>query len=408
MSLLSSLLLLIVAARIFGEIFKKLGQPALLGEIIAGIILGPSVLKIVQPTQALSGIADLAMFFIILSAGLEMEFKEVMRSFRGKGLIVAFTSFFIPLACGLLVGVVFRFDLMRTVFLGLCISITALPVSIRILKSLGLLEHPIARFAIVTSVVNDVLALFTLGIILKLPKAQGLSQFAHYLEGSVVKLFLLAVFILSVNYVLEKADSMGIPVRWLPEKLARWFGQDALLGILIVFVLLFGTVSELLGSHFVIGAFFGALLIDRKLFFAERYKEIEQSLSSISSGFLAPIFFIYIGLECNVRVLPGVLLVVTVLAVAMLSKIYAGWLSGRWVGLQGREPLGIGIIMNGRGVMELVVAEIALQHGFINDGLFSLLVLMGVITTFVTPILFDRLVTPHLNVADAKLRKPER
>ncbi len=396
MSLLSSLLLLIVSARIIGEIFKRFHQPSILGEILAGIVLGPSVLNIAQPTQALSGISDLAMFFIILSAGLEMGFKEVMRSFRGKGLVIAFMSFFIPLICGLLIGVLFRFDLMRTVFLGLCISITALPVSVRILKSFNLLDHSIGRYAIVTCVVNDVLALFTLGIVLKLPNVKNLSQFMHYLEGSVIKLGLLALFILAVNFILEKADKLGWPVRWLPEKLVEWFGQDALLGMLIVFVLLFGTVSELLGSHFIIGAFFGALLIDRKLFFATRYKEIEQSLSSISSGFLAPIFFVFIGLECNFHALPGAFLVVAVIAVSIVSKIYAGWLAGRWVGLPGKEPLAIGIIVNGRGVMELVVADIALQHGFINEGLFSLLVLMGVLATFLTPILFRQMVAPHL------------
>src|SRR6185312_12566896 len=136
----------------------------------------------------------------------------------------------------------------------------------------------------------------------------------------------------------------------------------------------FGSVSELLGSHFVIGAFFGALLINPKLFFASRFKEIEQSLSSISSGFLAPIFFVFIGLECNFHALPGVLLVVAVVVVSVVSKVYAGWVSGHLMGLPGKQPLGIGIIVNGRGVMELVVANIALQHGFINEGLFSLLV----------------------------------
>ncbi len=392
MSLLSTLLLLIVSARILGEIFKRFNQPALLGEILAGIIVGPSGFKLVQPTAALSGISELAMFFIILSAGLEMQFKEVIRSFFGKGIVIAVVGFLLPLVCGLLIGVVFGFDRMRTIFLALCISITALPVAIRILKSFDLLQHPIGRYAIVTAVVNDVLALFTLGIILKLPEKTSFHQILYYLKVSSIKLLALAAFILAVNYILEKAQSYGLKIQWFPEKLVEVFGKEALLGMLIVFVLAFGSVSELLGSHFIIGAFFGALLVDKKLFFASRFDELEQSLSSISSGFLAPIFFVYIGLECNLHALPGALLVIAVLATAVLSKIGAGWLAGKWVGLSRAQSLGIGIIMNGRGVMELVVANIALQHGFISEGLFSVLVLMGVLTTFITPTLFRRIV----------------
>ena len=235
MSLLSTLLLLIVSARILGEIFKRFNQPALLGEILAGIIVGPSAFKLVQPTAALSGISELAMFFIILSAGLEMQFKEVIRSFFGKGIVIAVVGFLLPLVCGLLIGVVFGFDRMRTIFLALCISITALPVAIRILKSFDLLQHPIGRYAIVTAVVNDVLALFTLGIILKLPEKTSFHQILYYLKVSSIKLLALAAFILAVNYILEKAQSYGLKIQWFPEKLVEVFGKEAVLGMLIVF-----------------------------------------------------------------------------------------------------------------------------------------------------------------------------
>jgi Kef-type K+ transport system membrane component KefB len=399
LSLLSSLLLLILAARILGEIFKKFGQPSLLGEIIAGIIIGPSALNLVQATPALSGISDLAMFLIILSAGMEMEFKQVISSFRGKGLLVAFLGFVIPLICGIGVAMAFGLDHMRTIFLGLCISITALPVAVRILKEFNLLQHNIGHYSIVTSVINDILALFALGIILNLPEGGAGKDYQHifvYIGVGVLKLGVLAILILAMNYGLEKAEALGFRIRWVPEKLVEIFGKDALLGIMILFVLAIGSIAEMLGSHFVIGAFFGALLIDRKLFFASRFEEIEQGLGSISSGFLAPIFFVYLGLEFNLHTLPEFLLVLSVILVSIFSKMLAGWVGGRLIGLPGREPLGLGIILNGRGVMELVVANIAFQHGFIGEGLFSVLVLMGVVTTFVTPMLFRQFVTPFL------------
>lgn len=402
MSLLSMLLLLILLARILGEIFKRFGQPALLGEIVAGIIVGPSVLGIVNPNPALSGVSDLAMFLIIVSAGLEMEFKEVIRSFKGKGLLVAFLGFSVPLACGIATGIAFDLDHTRTIFLGLCIAITALPVAVRILKDFDLLQHAIGRYSIVTSVINDILALFALGIMLNLSgNNDDYFHLATYIVLGVFKIAVLAILVLAMNYGLEKAEARGLRIRWVPEKLAALFGEDALLGMLFLFVLAVGSIAEMLGSHFVIGAFFGALLIDRKLFFATRFNKIEQSLGSISSGFLAPIFFAYLGLEFNSHSLPTWPLVLTVILVSMLSKILAGWLGGKMIGLENPEPLGLGIILNGRGVMELVVANIAFQHGFIGQGLFSLLVLMGVVTTFATPLLFRQFVSPQLKLPAA-------
>lgn len=135
MPLLTSLLLLIVAARLIGRLFQRLHQPAIVGEMLAGALLGPSVLDLIQPNAALSGISELAVFLVVLSAGLEMKFNDIVSALRGRGAVIAVLGFAIPFFAGLLVGAAFRLDVMRTVFLGLCVSITALPVAIRILQS---------------------------------------------------------------------------------------------------------------------------------------------------------------------------------------------------------------------------------------------------------------------------------
>src|SRR5580698_1790294 len=126
MPLLTSLLLLIVLSRFLSEIMIRLGQPGLIGEILAGILLGPAVFGLIEPTHELKGISELAAFLIVMSAGMEMDFKKVIGSFSGKGLLIGSFGFFIPLACGMLIGLCFKMDLMRIVFLGLCISITAM------------------------------------------------------------------------------------------------------------------------------------------------------------------------------------------------------------------------------------------------------------------------------------------
>lgn len=401
MPLLTSLLVLIVAARLFGQLFQRFSQPPIVGEMLAGVLLGPSVLNLIHANAALAGISELAVFLVVLSAGLEMNFNDVTDALRGKGFVIAFLGFIVPLTAGIIVGVAFGLDVMRTVFLGLCISITALPVAVRILQSFKLLNSDIARYSVATAIFNDVAALLALGVILNLPTQRTFQAIGISILSISWKLVVLSGFILGFNWFLQKVVEKGIHVEKVSERLVDWLGGEALFGVLVLFVLVFGSVSELLGFHFVIGAFFGALLIDRKFFLASRYHELERTLGSVTGGFLAPVFFAYLGLEFNLGAMRSAGFVSVVLVVSVVSKIFAGWLGGRLIRLSNTRSLGIGIILNGRGVMELVVASIAYERGFIGQGLFSTLVLMGVVTTMMTPMLFRKWVLPRLEPAAA-------
>lgn len=396
MPLLTNLLILIVAARLLGQIFKRFNQPAIVGEMLAGVLLGPSVLKLIEADAALSGIAEFAVFLIVLSAGLEMNLKDILNSLRGKGLVIAVLGFVIPLAAGITVGLAFQLDVMRTVFLGICVSVTALPVAVSILQSFKLLDTDIARYSVATAILNDVFALLALGVILNLPEQQSLHAVGFSILNTSWKLVALGAFILGFNWLLQKIVEKGIHIERIPEKLVDLLGNETLFGILLVFVLVFGSVSSALGFHFVIGAFFGALLIDRKFFLASRYHELDLTLRSITGGFLAPVFFAYLGLEFDISIIGSIWLVIVVLIASITSKIFAGWLGGKLIGLSQPQSLGIGIILNGRGVMELVIASIAYQRGFIGQDLFSILILMGVTTTMITPLMFRRWVMPKL------------
>lgn len=394
MPLLTSLLLLIVTARLLGQLFARFKQPAIVGEMVAGVLLGPALFDVVRATPALHGIADLAVFLVVLSAGLEMNFKEVVGAMSGRGLVIALLGFAIPMLSGLGLGLLFELSVMRTVFLGLCIAITALPVAVRILESFKLLNSDIARYSIATAIINDVAALLILGVILNLPAAGTVTDVARSVGVTGGKLVLFSALVWAFNSLLVHLERKGVSVQWLPEKLVAVFGAEALFGIVVAFVLVFASVSEVLGFHFVIGAFFGGLLINKDLFLAARYADLEKTLASITGGFLAPLFFAYLGLEFNLLEMSSAAFVIAVLVVSVASKIVAGWLGGRLIGLPQRDALGIGIILNGRGVMELVIASIAFDRGFIGRGMFSTLVLMGVVTTLLTPVLFRRFVSP--------------
>lgn len=386
---LAGLLILIVAARLIGRLFAVFGQPELIGEILAGILLGPAILGLVKPGPSLSGISNIAVFFIILGAGLEMRFADIAGAMRGRGLLLATISFVVPFAGGVVIGAVFGFDLMRTMFVGLCISITALPVTVKLLGSLGMLHTRIARHALATAVINDLAAWFVLGIVLNMPQQVTIGESAGAVALSTVKLLALIIAVFSLNRLFGWLDKRNLSRGVIPESL-RFFGPEALFGIVAGFVLVFGMLSELLGFHFVIGAFFGALLIDKKYFLASRYDGMRGILASITNGILAPVFFACLGLEFQFRAGDDFSFLAAVIVVSIISKFLSGWVGGTLAGMPHREAIALGCVLNGRGAMELVVAGIAYQKGFISPAIFSTLVLMGVCTTFLTPILLKQ------------------
>lgn len=147
LSLFTNLLLLLVFSRIFGEILERFNQPAMIGEILAGIILGPSILNIIHRTEEIRIISELGIFFFVILAGVEINIDEILNSLRGKNIIMPIISFIIPFVCGFGVGILFNLDITASFFLGLGISITALPVSVRILMDLGKLNTELESFS---------------------------------------------------------------------------------------------------------------------------------------------------------------------------------------------------------------------------------------------------------------------
>jgi Kef-type K+ transport system membrane component KefB len=385
---LSSLLLLLVGARLLGALAARLGQPALIGELLAGAVLGPAVLGWVQVNPALSGVADLSMFFIVLGAGLELDHAHVFKGFKGSALWTVLLGFLVPFAGGLALGAAFRLDPLRVLFLGLCISITALPVAVRILSRFKLLDSMIARLTLSSAVVGDILAITTLGVIMSLPPERDLSSTLLATGQATLRLALLAALIGVAFWGigrLQRKRQVERGLDWVSAQL----GPELIFGLTCLFVMAFSSASESLGFHAVVGTFFGSMLLSHEVLGARHYQVVDHTLKAVSEGFLSPVFFALLGLHFSWDAVsdPGLLL--AVLAVAIATKVLAGWLGGRLAGLGQREAWGLGAMLNGRGVMELVVAQIAFKQGFIGARLFSILVLMACVTTLLSPMLYQ-------------------
>jgi Kef-type K+ transport system membrane component KefB len=388
----TNLLILLVTARIFGEIFERFKQPAMIGEIIAGIILGPSIFNLIHRTEDIKVISELGIFLLVIIAGLEINIDDILKSLKGKNIIISLMAFFIPIFGGIAVGYIFDQDIMTTVFIGLCVAITALPVSIRILMDLGKLNSEVGQKIISIAIFDDVLALSILGVLLNIKDTD--MSVTSILQAGSLSLFKLIVFIslLTFAYLLiKKVLRKGNYIQESLDKLVSLLkGKEPLFALFFAFVLLFSTVTENLGLHFIVGAFFAAMLISDSLIGKDNLKAIETTTSNMAMGFLAPIFFAGIGLEFNISSISNIGLLVAVIAVSYLSKIAGGYFGGTLAGLSKRVSLTLGVGLNARGIMELVIANIAYHNGLISTEVFSILVIMGVLTTLTTPLLLKR------------------
>lgn len=388
----TNLLILLVISKVFGEIFERFKQPAMIGEIIAGIIVGPSLLNIIHRTEDIKVISELGIFLLVIIAGLEINFDDILKSLKGKNIIVSILAFFLPIFSGFAVGHVFGKEIMTTVFIGLCVAITALPVSIRILMDLGKINSYIGQKIISVAIFDDVLALTILGLILNIKDTD--MEVGTIIKNASISLLKLSIFltILSLTYFLIRklSNRENYLERQLNKVLLLLKGKESLFAIFFVFVLLFATITESLGFHFIIGAFFAAMLINENLVGKKHLESFHNTTNGLAMGFLAPIFFAGIGLEFNISSIQNYGLLIAIIFVSYFSKIFGGFIGGKIIGLNNKTSLTLGLGLNARGIMELVIANIAYKAGLIDSEIFSMLVIMGVLTTLSTPIMLKR------------------
>jgi Kef-type K+ transport system membrane component KefB len=391
MTLIVAILLLLVVSRVAAEIAERVGQPAMIGEILAGLILGPALLGLIHESPELTAIADIGLLMLVLLAGMEIELKQLFDAFTGRNLWISVMGFLMPLALGIGTGAMLGLDAYRTLFVGLCIAITALPVSIRILMDIGRLQTTVGQRIIGAAIANDVLALLVLGVIVN-ANTTGAGWRAMLASSGIpiVKVVVFMTAVILAGKLINRAAAMAHFDKLRETMSSRLRVKEPVFAATLVFVIVFAALAEALGLHFVVGAFFGSVLLNHELLGQERFAEARRTASAVSMGFLAPLFFASIGLAFDPSGLTDVWLTLGVITVAFVGKIFAGRIGGWLAGMGPAESWALGMGLNGRGIMELVVARIGLSSGLIESGLFSVLVLMGMVTTIVTPALLKR------------------
>jgi Kef-type K+ transport system membrane component KefB len=380
-----NIVMILVAARILGEIFQRIGQPALVGELVAGLIIGPSILALVLPNPDLEVLSNLAVFFLMFLAGLQMDAREIRRSGK-SALVISIVAFFLPLMSGMFASILFGLTTIQSLFMGLLLSITAVPVSAMVLMQFGVLNSRLGSTVITAAVVNDIMSLMVLSIILQVAAEGGNSQMNLgniVISGSKVAAFLGGIFLFDI--LLRRTAG------WLPRKVEPFFKRlqtrEAAFGILLITTIAVSLIAQEIGLHFLIGTFFSGLIVYKGMIGRQNFNKVYGIISAITFGFFAPIFFTLIGIEFNVvSLLNAIPLFLSLLGVAIVSKVVGAYAGAKIVGFNRELSLAIGFLMNGRGMVELVIAAIGFAAGLIDMTLFSIAIAIGLITSILAPI----------------------
>ncbi|MFZ0891511.1 MAG: cation:proton antiporter [Thermoplasmata archaeon] len=387
------LFLLVACSVLVGELFTHLGQAALVGQLLVGVALGPTLLGpslgLTAITSELSGLETLATFFILLMAGLSVSPEQIWSTGRSAALL-GLSIFFIPFLGGAAVvallypGVGTSLDL----FIALTISITALPVLGVMLREFGLMKSRFGTLMLNASVVNELAAVTVFAILLRVYTGGGNDVTAITLSVGTVGIFL--GVILAIHFLLRSLRENRI---W--ERVARgfrraWRSREAGFALVVVLGLASALFSQYLGLTFIVGAFYAGMLITPESAGKKLHRNISQMFDAVSWGFFIPLFFALVGFGTDFRSLEGSWTAIAafgaLVVYALTAKFIVGTGFARLVGLSPNGSYAAGFLLTSRGAVELAMAVILLDIHIFTTTLFTIVAGVGLITTIISPI----------------------
>ncbi|RDJ30899.1 MAG: cation:proton antiporter [Crenarchaeota archaeon] len=376
--------ILLVSARLLGIVFKKIKQPSLGGELLAGIILGPTLIGIVHPNEMLDLLSTVSIFFVMLFIGIEMNLREIKNSGK-SGFVISILSLIIPFFTGYVLSVFFGLNLSESLFIGLLLSVTSVPVSAIILRELGILKTKIGTTVMSVAIIDDIISLIILAFILQLHLSDGM-QFAYYEIGeSVVQIVAYLLGIVAITFVVYKAN------RWLPSKLKefnKFKSKEILFIIFISVAIVLSIIADLAGLHFIIGTFFAGLIFSEKLLPKREESKVFKTMTKITFGIFAPLFFAIVGMKFSAQSLEDhIPFLILLVILGIIGKTFGGYVGTRIFHFPKKQGLAISTLLNGRGTVGLAITALAYSVGVLDLALFSICVAICFITTIITPII---------------------
>jgi Kef-type K+ transport system membrane component KefB len=385
------LILIIVVARSCGSLAMAVRQPAVVGEMIAGILLGPSLLgwawphlfQFVFPASSLGSLrlfSQLGVCLFMFVVGMELDLGQLKQRAR-TAVLVSQMSILFPFLLGM-TGALFLFSAFAgpgttfpafALFIGVSMSITAFPVLARILEERGLTRSPLGITALICAAMNDVTAWCVLALVVAIAKAGSLAS-AGFSIGLVVLFVLMMLF-------------------WVKPRLSRWLEQavpaagkpgKGVMAAVVTFVFASALATDVMGIHALFGSFLAGLVMPQRSGFREF---LQVRLEHFSSVFLLPLFFAFVGLRTQVGLLndsTGWMICGGLILVATVGKLGGAMVTARLTGLNWVDSFALGALMNTRGLVELIALNIGYDLGILSPRIFAMLVIMALVTTCMT------------------------
>jgi Kef-type K+ transport system membrane component KefB len=388
--LLAQIITIILVARVFGWIFKKIGQPSVIGEIIAGIVLGPSLLGIyfpefshlLFPKESLGNLKFLSQIGLILFMfviGMELDLKA-LKNKANEAVVISHASIVIPFALGIGLSY-FVYDrfapegvkfLAFSLFMGIAMSITAFPVLARIVQERGINKTRLGAIVITCAAADDITAWCILAVVIAIVKAGSFVSSLYVIMLAMlyvgIMIFIVKPFLKRIGDLYGAKDSLVKPV----------------VAIFFLVLIVSSYATEVIGIHALFGAFMTGVIMPDIAKFRNIFIEKVEDVSVI---LLLPLFFVFTGLKTEIGLINDPYLwKVTgfIILVAVVGKFLGSALAAKFVGQNWRDSLTIGALMNTRGLMELIVLNIGLELKVLTPAVFTMMVIMALVTTFMT------------------------
>ncbi|MFG3494205.1 cation:proton antiporter [Streptomyces sp. NPDC047928] len=407
--LLTAVPVIMAACYLTGRLFRRVGQPPVIGEIFAGILLGPSVLGLVWPDAAawllpgavlpaLGNLAEIGLVFFMFLVGRELDLRLVRQ--RGRtALLVSHASIALPFLCGLLLALAAYGPLAPAkvgfgafaLFLAVAMSVTAFPVLARILAERRLNRTPLGATALTCAAIDDVTAWCLLSLVVALVNNDSPSGAAVTFALALAFFAVMTVVVRPLLHRLMVTGGRG----------GRRIPEGAVLPVLLGGVMLSAYATDAIGIHSIFGAFVFGVITPRT---APEVDQATHQMARMTTTLLLPLFFVHTGLRTEVGLLAGDAGLWAwcglIILAAFAGKLAGGALAARAAGVGARESLSLGVLMNCRGLTELVILNIGLDLGVITPVMFTMLVLMALVSTVLT--------SPALSLIDRWGRRPAR
>lgn len=388
--LLLQLVVIIIASRIVGKLFLKIGQPRVMGEIVAGIILGPSLLgqlspgtmaflfpaASLEPLRLLSQVGVVLFMFVV---GMELEAGD-LRKKAYAAIMVSHASIVVPFFLGVTLALLLYNSQSPTqtsftpfaLFMGIAMSITAFPVLARILEDRGLSKTRLGGIAITCAAVDDVTAWCLLALVIAIARADGVLS-------AILTIGFVAAFSAAMIFLIKPALARLIKVTSDTDQ-----GRRALVAMILAFVLASALFTEVVGIHALFGGFLAGVIMPAT---AGVRRMLKEKLETFSLVVLLPLFFAFTGLRMQITLLNdwnSWFLCGLIILVAIAGKLGGSLFMARWTGMGWRDSFSLGVLLNTRGLVELIVLSIGYDLGILSARTFAMLVLMALVTTFMT------------------------